>query len=323
MKTFRNPIRDMDAPDPFMTYDPVTGYYYSLFTLGNRLELYRSRRAADILNDEDTKVVFRAGDEHGIYGAIWAPEMHKAPDGKWYIYSSGTHKPRGSGDDSKHLFCMRSHTEDPFDGFEFMGKMGGELTAIDPTVMTHDDGKQYICYSLSGGEQMLEIAELENPYTISNRRAVISRAIYPWELVPPYTGRAAINEGAFFLKNAGRLFIIYSGNGCWSNDYCFGVLEYKGGDICSADAWFKHPEPIFTRANGVFGPGHASFFKSPDGSEVWCAYHGMKKYNETAVYAPRYFNLQKVDFDETGYPVMGEPAGYETDIIPPSGETEL
>ena len=64
MKTFRNPIRDMDAPDPFLTYDEVTGYYYSLFTLGNRLELYRSRRAADILNDEDTKVVFRAGEEH-------------------------------------------------------------------------------------------------------------------------------------------------------------------------------------------------------------------------------------------------------------------
>ena len=39
MKTFRNPVSPFSAPDPFMTYDPVTGYYYALFTYfcpGNR-----------------------------------------------------------------------------------------------------------------------------------------------------------------------------------------------------------------------------------------------------------------------------------------------
>jgi len=90
--------------------------------------------------------------------------------------------------------------------------------------------------------------------------------------------------------------------------------------MCDPDNWIKHDKPIFTMANGVYGPGHASFFHSPDGSELWCAYHGMKEHNATVTYAPRYFNIQKVDFDASGYPVMGEPAGYETDLVPPSGE---
>ena len=45
MKTFRNPIADFNTPDPFMTYDPVTGYYYALFTRGSCLEIFRSRHA--------------------------------------------------------------------------------------------------------------------------------------------------------------------------------------------------------------------------------------------------------------------------------------
>ena len=48
----------------------------------------------------------------------------------------------------------------------------------------------------------------------------------------------------------------------------------------------------------------------------------MKAHNETVTYAPRFFNIQKVDFDDAGYPVMGSPVGYETDIVPPSGEPE-
>ena len=46
VKTFKNPVSPFDAPDPFMTYDSGTGYYYALFTRGRVLELFRSRRAA-------------------------------------------------------------------------------------------------------------------------------------------------------------------------------------------------------------------------------------------------------------------------------------
>ena len=48
----------------------------------------------------------------------------------------------------------------------------------------------------------------------------------------------------------------------------------------------------------------------------------MKQHNETVTPAPRFFNIQRVDFDESGYPVMGLPVGYDVDLVPPSGEAE-
>lgn len=65
-----------------------------------------------------------------------------------------------------------------------------------------------------------------------------------------------------------------------------------------------------------------SSFYSPDGSELWCTYHGLKRTNPCATYAPRYLNLQKVSFDKNGYPVMGAPTEYETDIPYPTGEIQ-
>ena len=149
---------------------------------------------------------------------------------------------------------------------------------------------------------------------------MIAKAELEWELIEPYTGEAAILEGGFFLENNGRLFLIYSANGWKTQHYALGVLELVGDDICDPDSWIKHPEPLLVYGNGVYGPGHASFFRSPDGSEVWCAYHAMQEPNEALVWVPRLVNVQKVEFDSTGYPVMGQPVGSETPIAPPSGE---
>ena len=48
----------------------------------------------------------------------------------------------------------------------------------------------------------------------------------------------------------------------------------------------------------------------------------MKQHNEKVTPAHRFFNIQRVDFDETGYPVMGLPTGYEVELDPPKGEID-
>ena len=48
----------------------------------------------------------------------------------------------------------------------------------------------------------------------------------------------------------------------------------------------------------------------------------MKQTNPSATGAPRFFNIQKIDFDADGYFVHAIPCGYEVDIVPPSGEAE-
>ena len=317
---FNNPISFSSAPDPFITYDPDTGYYYALHTQGDRIEIYRHKHAAEVIIEGETKVIYRATGENVVWGDIWAPEMHKGPDGLWYIYTS-SRITKDPGE--KRIFVLGSLTTDPFGEWEFKGRPAYDIFSIDPTVYTAPDGTQYMCYSRVDANkgQVLDIAKMKNPYTCYNG-TTIAKAELDWELVEPYTGTSAILEGPFFLENNGRLFIIYSANGCWSNHYALGVLEYVGGDLCSAKSWKKHPEPLLTYGNEVYGPGHASFFRSPDGTEVWCVYHGMLLSNDTVTPTDRYCHIQKVEFDETGYPVMGKPIGYDAMIDPPSGEVK-
>ena len=321
MKTFRNPISPFSAADPFMTYDPMTEYYYALFTIGSKLELFRSRHACSVVTDGDSRIIYTPnGERDGIWGDIWAPEMHRGSNGRWYIYTSGRIKPEPS---QKRLFIMEGPSEDPFVGeWSFRGMPLPDIFSIDPTVYTAANGTQYLCSSrvdpIYG--QVLDICDLVNPYTCGKNFATIARAELDWELVKPYVDKRAIVEGAFFLERNGRLFIIYSANGCWSDHYCLGVLEHTGGSICDAANWKKHEKPLFTYGNGLYGPGHASFFTSPDGTEVWCAYHGMKEHNENTTPTSRYFNIQRISFTSDGYPVMGLPTGYDIDIAYPSGE---
>ena len=235
MRSFRNPISPFDAPDPFMTYDSVTGYYYALFTRGSKLELFRSRHAGSIVTDGDSRIIYTPdGVRDGIWGDIWAPEMHRGSNGHWYIYTSGRIKPEPS---QKRIFIMEGPIEDPFCGeWIFRGLPFPDTFSIDPTVYTDHNGVQYICSSrvdpIYG--QVLDICNLIDPYTRGENVATIARAELDWELVEPYVGRRAIVEGAFFLERNGHLFIIYSANGCWSDHYCLGVLEHMGGSLCDA-----------------------------------------------------------------------------------------
>ena len=39
MKTFQNPVADFDTPDPFMTFDPVTGYPVMGIPVGENVDI--------------------------------------------------------------------------------------------------------------------------------------------------------------------------------------------------------------------------------------------------------------------------------------------
>ena len=259
---FYNPIWPFNAPDPFITYDSETGYYYCLHTQGDRVEIYRSKHAADIILDDDSKVIYNADGSNGIWGDIWAPEMHRGPDGLWYIYTSGRIK-KESGSE-KRVFVLRSKTSDPFGEWEYAGRPAYDIFSIDPTVYTAPDGTQYMCYSRVDAKkgQVPDIAKMRDPVTCYNGKT-IAYAELDWELVPPYVDTRAILEGAFFLENNGRLFLIYSANGCWSNHYALGVLELTGEDIWIPKAGQSIPSPSLSTAMKSTVPATLPFSARP------------------------------------------------------------
>jgi GH43 family beta-xylosidase len=315
---FKNPLSKENFSDPFITYDKVTGYYYFIASSQcNQITIYRSKNVGDILTKGDSKVVYECGG-NSVYGPLWAPEMYKIGE-KWYVYTSCREEDSSNVWATKRLLILQSKTEDPFDGFEFGSKPDCSIFAIDPT-STIIDGKQYVCYSRVNckGTQVLDIREMSDPLTFTDNVAEIAKPSLAWEFAEGYTGNNAINEGASFLQKGEKLFIIYSANGCWSDDYCLGVLEHTGGEICDAKNWKKHEKPLFVKGNGVFGVGHAAFFASPDETELWCVYHCLLRSNPIREEMDRHTCVQKIYFDENDYPVMGEPIGITTEINEPS-----
>ncbi len=317
---YKNPLSMQNFSDPYIVYDDKTEYYYFLASCQcDTLTIYRSKNIDDILRGGDSKDVYVCP-EADVFGPLWAPEMYKIGN-RWYVYTSCREVNSDNPWDTKRLLILRSKTEDPFDGFEFGSKPDVSIFAIDPT-STVIDGKQYICYSEvdSDGIQILVIREMKDPLTFTDNLAVIAKPYFDWEEVEGYSGNDAINEGAFFVKNGEKLFIVYSANGCWSDDYCLGLLEFTGGEICEPKNWKKHDKPVFVKGNGVYGVGHAAFFNSPDGKELWITYHCLLQSNPKREEVDRYTCIQKIGFDKDGYPVFGEPTGVKENLPSPSGE---
>ena len=301
------------APDPFICFDNNTDYYYGLSTQNYAVVLHRSKLLENLFTVTEGKVVYYAGAE--VAGSIWAPEMHFI-NGRWYIYTSGQ---LTVDNGIKRLFVLESETDDPFDGFHFKAFLNNDLFAIDPTVFTDGAGKSYICFSqVIDGLQWLSIARLTSPWEMSEPVPISDPRDFYWESLTD----GPLNEGPFFVQTGKRLFIIYSANGCYSDTYRLGLLEYKGGDPLRKDNWKKYSYPIFklNKEENVYAPGHASFFYSPDHTELWIAYHCYYSPNTGATRRMRICHVQKVDIDEYGFPVPGEPLGGDRQIPVPSGE---
>lgn len=285
---FSKPISDASAPDPFVMYHD--GMYYAMYTEVSRLVLHRASQLSEVARGE-TKTVLSTGDK--VFGNLWAPEMLHF-GGRWYIYSSGSTRPDRSFD-SIRMFCLESESDDPWSDYTFKAFTDPDIYAIDQTLFySAARDKLYISFAqiLPATGNTLVVAEMENPWTISNRRAIIHYAAFDWE-----RGRGMVTEGPFFIERGGRLMLLYSANDTFSPFYCLGLLEYIGGDPVSKAAWKCHDKPYLTAHDGIFAPGHASVFRDRDG-DYMLAYHGSAspdKYDRSMYILP-------FGFDENGYP---------------------
>lgn len=322
--TCRNPVIP-DFADPSVSYDPETGYYYACRSRFHPHGVNVCRgRTLSALFDEQITVFTTDGEKNGLYNGVWASELHKI-DGLWYIYAAAScHPTKDYADRKMRTFVLKSRTSDPFDGFDFAGLLSETESAIDCTIWQDKaHGRLFCCFSrcmdVDRGE--LVIQEMESPTKLKGEPVLLARASYPWELVEPYVGCQRILEGAYFLENAGRTFIVYSANGCWIDQYCLGILELMTDEPLNISAWVKDDVPLFSYGNGVFAPGHASFFKSPDGKETWIAYHAVTEHNPNDSPLPRHMCAQRVYFDETGFPHIGKPLPFGEEYPLPSGDT--
>lgn len=318
-QTFSNPLLPSGA-DPWSIYKD--GYYYYTHTTQNKLVIWKTKNLADLKTAEQ-KTIFIPPPNTSYSKDLWAPEIHFIK-GKWYVYFAAD-----DGNNNNHrMYVLENASADPLQGsWTFKGKVGDATNkwAIDGSVFTFKSQLYMIWAGWEGDvnqKQEIFIAKMKNPWTIDGERHKISTPELDWEKHgdlndpnnPPHVD---VNEGPQILINKDKVFLIYSASGCWTDFYALGMLTLKGKNLLDASSWVKSQKPVFKQSpeNGVYAPGHNSFFKSPDGKEDWILYHANSAPGQGCG-GHRSPRAQKFTWNADGSPNFGTPVktGLETPV---------
>lgn len=309
--TFKNPILPAPSADPWVIQHD--GYYYSCESRHQDTIWIRKAKSFIELEQDDGAMVWSAP----VFGenskSVWAPELHFI-DGRWYIYYAAD-----DGLNENHrMWVLEGLTEDPAGPYRCRGSLDTSAWAIDGTVL-ETNGSLYFVWSgwpgRENGQQYLYIAPMSNPWTLSGERVLIAKPEHAWECVD-----MAICEGPQILKNDGRIFVVYSASGSWTEDYCLGLLELDGKDPLKPSSWKKRG-CVFCKTDYVWGIGHCCFVKSPDGNEDWIIYHAKSKRKKG--WNDRNVRAQKFTWSEEGLPDFGVPIRAGKPLAIPSGHKSV
>jgi GH43 family beta-xylosidase len=309
--TFTNPLLPSGA-DPFSFYKD--GFYYYTHTAGSRIVLFKTKNLA-MLKNAERKTIYTPPLDSSYSKEIWAPEIHFI-DGKWYAYFAADN---GSNDNHR-MYVLENALPDPMQGvWQFKGRVSDVTNkwAIDGDVFVFQKRLYMIWSGWEGdqnGQQNIYIARMKNPWTIESNRVLISAPSFDWEKngdlgknsKPTHVN---VNEGPQALMHNGKLFIVYSASGCWTDFYALGLLTFTGkNNLLDASKWKKSAQPVFkqSKEDEVYAPGHNSFFKSPNGKEDWILYHANSKPGQGCgrQRSPR---AQRFTWNKDGTPNFGEP----------------
>lgn len=313
---FANPIVPAapraGSADPSVVHHDGS-YWYCRSLDDGAIGIARASRLQDIGRAE-MHVVWRAEPGTAWSAEVWAPDLQFI-DGRWYVYFAAS-----DGDNRNHrMYVLQSAGDDPCGPYTFRGKISAptDCWAIDGLTVQHA-GRLYFVWSGwrrpdDGFPQVLYIAPMSDPCTISGERVEIAAPDKPWE-----QKGAPLLEGPAPLYRNGRIFIAYSASASWTDDYAIGMLAFDGTDILSPAAWTKLAGPMFEKCHAVqvYGPGHNSFVRSPDGREDWIVYHAIDTFG--GGWCGRSVRAQRFGWLPDGTPHLGRPVGPNVPIEEPS-----
>ncbi|KAI9148895.1 Extracellular exo-alpha-(1-_5)-L-arabinofuranosidase [Paramyrothecium foliicola] len=321
---FTNPVKTLNGSDPQMIY--YEGKYYLTATSWTTVELTVASSIEGLKKAIPTVIYDDRSDPLRTRN-WWAPEMWRI-DGRWYVYFSTSIN--GTWDEmlpSLTQWVLEGGTEGPLDDpFVLKGKIrpnnyhGGML---DGTVY-NIDGKNYFIFSSVASEDespngaSLWISELLTPTTLGPA-TMIAYPDYDWEQEV-----SAVLEGAAGITSpSGEVWMVYSADSCNGPEYKLGAMKLTtGADPLLPSSWTKLPEPILvtTPENGIYGPGHNGFFKSPDGTQDWTVFHANRDENGSCDKFRQTF-VQQVAWGEDGAPRLAPPLPAGVEIDEPSAKT--
>ncbi len=244
-ETFTSPIMGtIGIGDPtVISYD---GKYYLYPTGDNHgYDVYIS---IDLIHWKKGPRVFNPGER-----GVWAPDvLHNPTDGKFYLY----------------------YTVNRRAGVAVAGRPDGSFAdrgvlinnAIDANMFLDNDGRYYLYYVEFPAFRIC-VQPMKTPLRKEGKPVALIRPSEQWER----NGRP-ITEAPWMLKHLGTYYLLYSGGGADTEDYAIGYATSKS----PTGPFVKYSgNPIMKKGDGVFGPGHCSVIRTPDG-RLWMIYHQKK-----------------------------------------------
>ncbi|WP_457962446.1 RICIN domain-containing protein [Arthrobacter sp. D1-29] len=306
---FSNPIV-ADGADP--TIEFYQGNYYMVATTWDNHVVMRKAPTLEGLKTAKLVTVY-SDNTPGRDNTMWAPELKllNGPSGpRWYLmYTMGSNG-------LQQMQVIESASTDPMGPYTYKGRpIPTKEWNIDGSYMELN-GELFVTWSMFApdGLQSNYIARMSTPWSTTGPLNILSQPTAAWER----TGMP-VNEGPVPLQKDGKTWVVFSASSCATEDYSLGTLRYTGGDPVLSASWNKSSGPVFSKANGVFGPGHNDFFTSPDGTQTWNLYHGNAR-ADGGCGRERSARAQQLTWDAAGEPVFGQPVATGTALSVPSGE---
>jgi GH43 family beta-xylosidase len=305
-KNFFN-VLTQDGADPSV-YKHTDGLYYSSYTTGGDIRLWKHSSLSGMESAES--VVIWSGCCN-----VWAPEIQFI-NNSWNIYFA-----KDDGDNANHrMFVLHNESADPFKGKWTLSKLSdpsNDQWAIDG-IAIKNKGQLYFVWSgwdnQNNSDQSIYIATMDSPTHINGKRVKISRPQYDWET----NTTPMVNEGPEIIVKNETISLVYSASGSWTDSYVLGMVNANvNSDLLNPASWTKNSEPLFKSGNGLYGPGHHSFTKSPDNKEDWIVYHTARWQGSGWT---RNIRAQRFSWSSDDTPYLGLPTDPDTLIALPSGE---
>ena len=334
-KTYTNPLLPTGAR-PWATFYENNYYYFQ--DADDRIFMWKTPDLTNLRN-APKKEIWTPEDNSNAFH-IWAPEMYHI-DNKWYVYFSADN----GNTDNHQIYVIENSSGDPFDGaFIMRGRIKTDKKnswGIHASLFRHKD-EWYMIWSgwqtrrVEAETQCIYIAKMKNPWTLASERVLLSKPEYEWERqwINPDGSKTGypiyVNEDpqCFYTKDQRKILIYYSASGTWTPYYAVGMLSADiNADLLDPASWQKSDKPVFKQntEDQVFATGSPCFIPSPDRKEIYFLYqarptekepYGSLPSKETDTRSPR---LQKMEWDDEGFPYFGEALSEIERIAKPSG----
>lgn len=283
--SFNNPVYTNYLADPFCWYHE--GTYYAVGTRGGGK--HDPARDVPLIKSRDLQhwdyvgqVLEIPADERG--GMVWAPET-AFHDGTFYLY----YHANGNGKGFRVRVATSKNPEGPY---RDTGTPLTDVTQNDFVIDSHafrdDDGQWYLFYATDFTNSdattfrgtALAMDRLIDMTRLEGKPTTVMRAHWQWQVYERnrnIRGKVAdwyTLEAPEVVKRNGKYYCFYSG-GNYQND-SYGVDYLMAENI--RGPWTevgreRGPQIVRSIPGKVFGPGHNSIVRSPDGRRDFFVYH--------------------------------------------------